>query len=293
MIKSMTGYGRSNVRLDDLLLTVEVKSVNHRFLETVFRMPKQFMMYEDKMKKQISSFIHRGRLDIFITIDDGAFVKRKIKVDHSLIQEIMSTLSTIKKEQHIHTDITLDHLLHFEDAFSIIEEEQENEELEKVLFAALKEAMEELSQMRMTEGKALFRAFSIQLETCRAVLTEIQKHAPLVCQKYRERIEKRMKEMLSQSEEWDEYKILTEVAIFSDKCDITEECTRLKSHFDQFSRIIQEEGPVGRKLDFLIQEMNREVNTIGSKATDVNISKQVVELKSMIEKMKEQVQNIE
>ena len=289
----MTGYGRSQQTSGDVSLTVEIKSVNHRFFEVVFRMPKQLMMYEEKIKKVIHSFVSRGRFDVFITIDEEALVKRKVKVDHALIQEMVQAFSEVKKEHHIHTDLSLNQILQFEEAFSIVEEQEENEQIEMMLIKAITEAMGELSKMRQKEGEALCSELQHQINHCRSFLNHIEKAAPIVCKKYQERLEKRMKELLHSFEEWDEHKLLTEVAIFSDKCDITEECARLTSHFQQFMTILQEQGPVGRKLDFLIQEMNREVNTIGSKASDIDISQSVVEMKSAIEKMKEQGQNIE
>ncbi|MEH7094667.1 YicC/YloC family endoribonuclease [Neobacillus vireti] len=291
MVISMTGFGRGKTESGDFLVNVEIKSVNHRFSEMNIRMPRQLLKIEDKMKKILSSHIRRGRVEVYVSVDGEGVVSRKIQPDWKLIEEYFQFISEAKGKYGIEGTITLQDLLNRTELLHIEESEAGNEEIEKLVLTAIEEAVILLKQMRMAEGEELKKdllAITAQIESN---VTELQKFAPLVVQAFKERLTKRMQEFVNG--QLDETRILTEVAVFADKADINEEITRLRSHIQQFLQTLNEYEPIGRKLDFLVQEMNREANTIGSKANDSNIAKKVVEIKSLLEKLKEQVQNIE
>ena len=243
------------------------------------------------MKKILSQQIRRGRVEVYVSVEGEGIVSRKIQPDWQLIEDYFQFINEAKSKYGIEGTITLQELLNRTDLLHIEEREAGNEEIEKLVLTATEEAVILLKQMRLAEGEVLKKdllAITAQIETN---VTELQKFAPLVVQAFKERLTKRMLEFVNG--QLDETRILTEVAVFADKADINEEITRLRSHIQQFLQTLNEYEPIGRKLDFLVQEMNREANTIGSKANDSNIAKKVVEIKSLLEKLKEQVQNIE
>ncbi|WP_394233400.1 YicC/YloC family endoribonuclease [Niallia oryzisoli] len=291
MVISMTGFGRSKKSTASFSVSVEVKTVNHRFSEFYIRMPRQFNKIEDKIKKKLSSFIHRGRIEVYVTVEGEGIVNRKVMVDWNLLDHYVQTFADIKQKYVLEHGLSLQDLLSREDIIHIEEEESGDEELERVVLQAVEEAAASVIQMRTAEGSALEKDISSHLHIFESLVKEVIELAPSVVQMYRDKLTKRIYEFIGG--QVDEARILTEVAIFADKADINEELTRLKSHIKQFGKILTLHEPIGRKLDFLLQEMNREVNTIGSKANDSEIAKEVVEMKSILEKMKEQVQNIE
>ncbi|MEH7544748.1 MULTISPECIES: YicC/YloC family endoribonuclease [Bacillaceae] len=291
MVISMTGFGRGKTESGAFSVNVEIKTVNHRFSEMNIRMPRQLLKIEDKLKKILSQHIRRGRVEVYVSVDGEGIVSRKIQADWKLIEEYFVFINEAKSKYGIEGDITLQDLLNRTELLHIEESEAGNEEIEKLVLTATEEAVLLLKQMRIAEGDELKKdllAITAQIETN---VTELQKFAPLVVQAFKERLTKRMQEFVNG--QLDETRILTEIAVFADKADINEEITRLRSHIQQFLQTLNEYEPIGRKLDFLVQEMNREANTIGSKANDSNIAKKVVEIKSLLEKLKEQVQNIE
>lgn len=289
----MTGYGRYVGYLNELKLTVEIKSVNHRFCEMSFRLPRHLLLFEDRLKRQIQEKIHRGRIDVFVSYQSDTLTKRKLNLDWDLAQAYLSSVQQMKDRLHVAGDITVQDLLGIEGLFQVVEEESDVEQFRNPLFNALDQATLQLLEMREEEGNALAQDLSKRVIAIQETVALLTEYSPKVKAFYQNRLELRMKEFLQHRAEIDEARIINEVAIFADKSNIDEELTRLASHCQQFTRTLSLEEPVGRKLDFLVQEMNREVNTIGSKANDIEISQHVVELKSNIEKMKEQVQNIE
>jgi uncharacterized protein (TIGR00255 family) len=291
MVISMTGFGRSKAESDVFSVNVEVKTVNHRFCEMNIRMPRQLLKIEDRMKKKLSQHIRRGRVEVYVSLEGEGIVTRKVQVDWKLLEEYYQFVKQVREKYDVEGTVTLHDLLSRSELLHIEESEVGNEELENLVLAATEEAANVLKQMRMAEGEELkkdMHAILAQLETN---VVDLQKFAPFVVQSYKERLTKRMEEFING--QLDETRILTEVAVFADKADINEEVTRLKSHIQQFLLALKSMEPIGRKLDFLVQEMNREANTIGSKANDSNIAKLVVDIKSLLEKLKEQVQNIE
>ncbi|MDR6997962.1 YicC/YloC family endoribonuclease [Neobacillus niacini] len=291
MVISMTGFGRSKKESGSLSVNVEVKTVNHRFCEFNIRMPRQLLKIEDKMKKKLNQHIRRGRVEVYVTIEGESAVTRKIHVDWKLIEEYYQFINLAREKYEIEGKVTLQDLLNNSELIHIEESESGNEELENLVLTATEDAVILLKQMRLAEGEELKKDLLSALTQLEKNISELQEYAPLVLQSYQERLMKRMEELVKG--QIDETRILTEVAIFADKADINEEITRLNSHIGQFIQTLNEQEPIGRKLDFLVQEMNREANTIGSKANDANIAKKVVEIKSLLEKLKEQVQNIE
>lgn len=287
----MTGFGRAKTESGSFSVNVEIKTVNHRFSEINIRMPRQLLKIEDKIKKILGQHIRRGRVEVYVSVEGEGIVTRKIHADWKLIEEYYQFINEARSRYGIEGTITLQDLLNRTDLLHIEESEAGNEVIENLVLTAANEAVSLLKQMRLAEGEVLkndLLAISSQLEVN---VFELQKYAPIVVQCFKERLTKRMQEFVNG--QLDETRIVTEVAVFADKADINEEITRLKSHIQQFLQTLNTSEPIGRKLDFIVQEMNREANTIGSKANDSNIAKTVVEIKSLLEKLKEQVQNIE
>jgi uncharacterized protein (TIGR00255 family) len=291
MVISMTGFGRGKAESDSFTVNVEIKTVNHRFCEMNIRMPRQLLKMEDKIKKNLNQHIRRGRVEVFVSLEGEGAITRSLRVDWKLIDEYYQVMKQAKELYGMEGTINLQDLLNRSDLIYIEESEAGNEELEDLVLAALAEAAVMLKQMRIAEGEELKKDLLVILAQLESNLAELQKLAPLVVQFYKDRLTKRMQEFTGG--QLDETRILTEAAVFAEKADINEEITRLKSHIGQFIQTLNDLDPIGRKLDFLVQEMNREVNTIGSKANDSCIAKKVVEMKSLLEKLKEQVQNIE
>lgn len=291
MVISMTGFGRSKLESAAFSVNVEVKTVNHRFSEINIRMPRQLLKIEDKMKKKLNQQLRRGRIEVYVTIDGEGAVSRKVQVDWKLIEEYYEFINQAREKYDIDTKISLQDLLSRNELIHIEENEVGNEELENLVLAATEEAVLQLKQMRIAEGEELKKDLLTFLSQLDSIIIDLKELAPLVVTAYKERLTKRMQEFVQG--QIDETRIVTEVAVFADKADINEELTRLLSHIQQFMRTLNENEPIGRKLDFLVQEMNREANTIGSKANDSKIAKKVVDIKSLLEKLKEQVQNIE
>lgn len=291
MVISMTGFGRSKGHSEQLNVTVEIKTVNHRFLEYNIRMPRQLLKIEDLIKKKIEQYVNRGRVEVFVLIEGKGAVKNKVNVDWSLLDEYYHTIEKIKEKYNLRNEISLQDLLSKEEFISIGEEDSDDQELESLVIKTVEEAVSQLKRTRITEGIALEKDIENQLFQFNNKVNEIKDYAPNVVSYYAGRLKKRMEELVNGPV--DENRLMNEVAIFADKADINEELTRLQSHIQQFKQNMKSSDPIGRKLDFFLQEMNREVNTIGSKANDSAIAKEVVEMKSLLEKMKEQVQNIE
>lgn len=291
MVVSMTGYGLGTSESERLKVRVEVKTVNHRFSEFHIRMPRQLLVLEDKVKKLLATYIRRGRAEVFISIEGEGLLTKRLEVDWSLLEQYMSHLNEFTYRYHLHPNDALQNITHLEGIFHIHEEQTDTNEIEELIMDAVKQAGEQLKDMRKAEGLRLKEDIVEQLNNLAHTADRVKEYAPSVLEQYKLRLQTRMTEFASGI--IDETRMLNEVAIFTDKADINEELIRLKSHLSQANAIIESDAAIGRKLDFLVQEMNREVNTIGSKANDAKIASEVVEMKSLLEKIKEQVQNIE
>lgn len=291
MVKSMTGYGAGSRKGNGISISAEMKTVNHRFCEQIVRIPKQYLTLEDAVKKLISQYIHRGRAEVFITIDGEKAKNQKMVVDWQLLDEYYRVLEEMRARFTIKEPVSVSELLQNKDCFQLLDDPVNVEETESMLLGAVKEAAIQLAAMREAEGRELKTNILALLQSVHQVTDKLKRLAPKVAESYRERLKAKLDSYTSGLV--DESRLLTEVAIFAEKADINEELVRLYSHIHQFASIIEESEPVGRRLDFLLQEMNREVNTIGSKGNAADIASAVVDLKSSLEKMKEQVQNIE
>ncbi|GKU82415.1 YicC/YloC family endoribonuclease [Niallia sp. NCCP-28] len=291
MVKSMTGFGKSGKQGDGFTVNVEIKTVNHRFCEQLIKLPKQFLIIEEQIKKNILKYIHRGRAEVFIAVEGNELNNQKVEVDWLLLDRYHQLLTDIKNRYSIQQTITIDDLLQNKDCFQLVDAELNKEEIETMILLAVEDAVLELDKMREKEGEALKKDILFLLEGFKQSIGILEKLAPQVSVMYREKIKARVESYLQ--DVMDESRLASEVAVFSEKADINEELIRLKSHLQQFYEILEEKKTIGRKLDFLLQEMNREVNTIGSKANSAEIGKEVVEMKSYLEKIKEQIQNME
>ncbi|MGG0737939.1 YicC/YloC family endoribonuclease [Niallia taxi] len=291
MVKSMTGYGAGSRKGNGISISAEMKTVNHRFCEQIVRMPKQYLTLEDAVKKLISQYIHRGRAEVFITVDGEKAKNQKMVVDWQLLDEYYRVLEEMRARFTIKEPVSVSELLQNKDCFQLLDNPVNVEEMESMLLGAVKDAAIQLAAMREAEGRELKTNILALLQSVHQVTDKLKRLAPKVAESYRERLKAKLDSYTSGLV--DESRLLTEVAIFAEKADINEELVRLYSHIHQFASIIEESEPVGRRLDFLLQEMNREVNTIGSKGNAADIASAVVDLKSSLEKMKEQVQNIE
>ncbi len=291
MVVSMTGFGRSKTESERFSVTVEVKTVNHRFCEFHIRMPRQLLKTEEKIKKKLGEHINRGRVEVFVTLEGEGIVSRSVHIDWEALDEFVQNISEIKNRYSLAGDIELRDIVNREEIIHIDEKEAESEELEQLVLSAVEEAGIQLVAMRRLEGAALQKDVLQYIHLMTNHILRVKQFAPDVVEQYRERLKKRMSDIIEGDA--DEGRILTEAAFFADKADISEEIARLVSHVNQFKEILNADEPLGRKLDFLLQEMNREVNTIGSKGNDSRIAREVVEMKSLLEKVKEQVQNIE
>ncbi|MFD3445443.1 YicC/YloC family endoribonuclease [Microbacteriaceae bacterium 4G12] len=291
MISSMTGFGRAKVKSNTFQITVEMKSVNHRFLEMNIRLPKQMMMFEDNIRKLINEQVQRGRLEVSVLVEGEGLVEKRLQVDWSLLTQYKEIMDDVKSKFQLHDPITVQQLLAMPEVTTIEEVENQHKEFEHSLYEAVRTAVSTLKEMRDREGGQLHKDLLYRLHEIEACINDIVPYAPSVIEKYRERLANKVKEVYNH--EVDEQRLLTEITLFADRCDIHEELVRLRSHLEQFQEALCSIEPVGRKLDFIVQEMHREINTIGSKANDLTISKYVVEMKNNLEKIREQVQNIE
>lgn len=292
MIKSMTGFGRGKSQTDGMECLVEIKTVNHRYSDVYIKMPRQISFLEDKVREVVSKSVSRGKADVFISFDDFSEDAKCILIDESLAKAYINTVRQLKDKYSLQDDISVSLIAKFPDVLKVEKAEQDEEKMWKLLSEALDSAVNSLINMRQIEGEGLKNSILEKTDFIENIVKEIGIRAPEVVKEYKCKLENRIKEMMEQ-QIVDENRMATEVAIFADRCSIDEELVRLSSHINQLRETLKTGQSVGRKLDFLIQEMNREINTIGSKANDLNITKFVVEIKSELEKIREQIQNIE
>lgn len=292
MLKSMTGYGRSEAVVGSKKITVEIKSVNHRFSDYNIKIPRQYSYLEEHVRKMISESVSRGKIDVYINIETQGEADKIITVNKELAGNYISAMRELCTEYGLKDDLTLSSLISFSDIFSSELKREDEDELWKNVSSVIQPALEAFISMREREGSRIEEDLVARVEYMAGLVREIDKRSPETVKEYQEKLYAKIHELLGE-QSIDESRILTETAIFADKVAVNEETVRLFSHFDEFKEIINSGEPAGRRLDFLIQEINREVNTIGSKASDLDIAKTVVTLKGEVEKLREQVQNIE
>ena len=292
MIMSMTGYGSADGEYAGMKLTAELKSVNNRYLDTSIRLPRSFLFAEEALKGVVAASVTRGKVDVFITVDSTGADRFSIAVNQPLLESYIQALKGISDQYGLSFDLSAVAVSRLPDVLSVEKEEADKEAIAAELCKVLGRAVESFNGMRAREGEKLKADILAKLEGISALIGRIEAASPETVSAYRTKLETKIQEMLGQSG-IDETRILTEVAIFADKVAVDEETVRLRSHISQMRDMLANGSPVGRKLDFLIQEFNREANTIGSKCSDQSIAALVVELKSEIEKIREQIQNIE
>lgn len=292
MIKSMTGYGSADGIIEKLVVTIELRSVNNRFLDCNVRIPRVYTFVEDAMKAEVQRAISRGKVDIYVSIDSSKADDVKISLNEPLAEAYLSALGIMRDKYGLKNDISVVSMSHFSDILLVEKKKTDLDAFSEGICAILREALEEFDVMRTREGRKLKEDIFARLGEIERILAFVEERSPRTVSEYRSRLEQRMAEVLA-DRGIDEGRLITEAAIFADKVAVDEETVRLRSHIEQLKDMLESEQPMGRKLDFLVQEFNREANTIGSKCNDTELSHMVVNLKAEIEKIREQAQNIE
>lgn len=292
MIKSMTGFGRGHKVLNGRDITMEIRAVNHRYYEFSCRLPRAYSFAEEKLKALLQGGISRGKVEVSVLVQNVTAVSERITANKEVIAEYVLALREIQGELSLEDDLTLSSVMRLPDAFTVVKEEADEEQMWEDLKTVAEEALANFIKMRETEGERMKADISARLETIENNVSFIEKRSPIIVENYRKRLYDKMCEVL-EGKGVDENRILLEAGIFSEKTAVDEETVRLRSHIAQFREMLEIGEPIGRKLDFLVQEMNRETNTIGSKVQDIEVTKIVVDQKSEIEKIREQIQNIE
>lgn len=288
----MTGYGRARQTLNGRDITVEVRSVNNRYLDCTVKVPRTYIFAEDAVKARVQKAVSRGKVDVFITIDAAAADETVVAVNEPLARGYYEALTRLKDIFSLEDGLNAVTLAKFPDVLTVTKAEEDLESVAADICAVLDEALAAYNAMRTVEGGKLREDIAGRADTIEAVVGKVEERSPQTVAAYREKLLARMQEVL-QSTAIDESRILTEAAIFADKIAVDEETVRLRSHLSQLRTMLESDQPIGRKLDFLIQEVNRECNTIGSKCNDLTIAQDVVNMKAEVEKIREQVQNIE
>ena len=292
MIKSMTGYGGAKGSAEGLSLSIELKSVNNRYLDVSVKLPRSFLFAEELIKAAVGRHISRGKVDVFVSVDSSASDDMVVRVNEPLLRGYMDALGAVAEKYGLENDMTLMSVCRLPEVLSTDRRELDNSALAEGLSAILEQALEEYDAMRLREGEKLRDDVLSRLDEISRLTGIVEEASPVTVAEYRARLEQKLREVLG-SANIDDSRILTEAAIFADKVAVDEETVRLRSHLSQLRHMLEQGGAIGRKLDFLIQEFNREANTIGSKCSDIETAGYVVDIKAEIEKIREQIQNIE
>lgn len=292
MVKSMTGYGRAEETVNGSTITVELRSVNNRYLDCNVRIPRLYLFAEDAIKTRVQSMISRGKVDVFVTLDNASAGKVQVTVNKPVADGYYAALTQLAQEYHLPADISVSLLSRFPEVLLAEKAEEDVEQMAKDICSVLDRALADFDEMRTKEGSRLLEDVLSRAAAIEENLARVEERSPQTVSEYQAKLESRMNEVLAVTQ-IDPARILTEAAIFADKVAVDEETVRLRSHIGQLREMLSKGGATGRKLDFLIQEFNREANTIGSKCSDIEIARCVVDIKSEIEKIREQIQNIE
>ena len=291
MIKSMTGFGRFEGQINGRSITLEIKSVNHRYTEFNFRVTRGYSFLEEKLKSYITSKVSRGKIDMFVSITEPEDTPAEVVINHNLVQGYLNAFKELNETYSIPNSVTVNDIARYPDILTVNKAKEDEETVLKDVIEAVDVALESFISMREAEGERLKADVLGRADTIMELVAEIEARSPETVREYQDRLREKIEEFLS-SGDYDENRIITEVAIFADKVAVDEETVRLRSHFEQLKTYLDSDKPVGRSIDFLIQEMNREANTIGSKVKDAEIAQKVVRIKNEIEKIREQIQNI-
>lgn len=292
MIKSMTGFGRSEIVKGNRKISVEIKSVNHRYLEAGIKMPKKLNVFESRMRDLLKKYATRGKIDIFINYEDDSESQVNLKFNQNIADEYMAIFNNMSEKYNLKNDMTVGVLARFPEVITMDEVQEDEEELWHFIEEAMKAALEQFVNTRILEGENLKKDLLGKLDHMEELVAFVEKRSPEIMKEYRSKLESKVKELLGDTT-IDESRIATEVIIYADKICVDEETVRLRSHIEHARKCLNEDGGIGRKMDFIAQEMNREANTTLSKANDIEISNAAIDLKTEIEKVREQIQNIE
>lgn len=292
MVRSMTGFGRAKTSENGLNITVEFKSVNHRYFEFTSRLPKGYMFLDEKLKSFCQQKISRGKLEAAVIIEDNSEGAAIVEVNATYADAYLAAIKSMAQRYHIKNDVKMSSLVTNPELFTVKKQTLPEETVTEAVLKTAKEAMESFISMREAEGERLKKDVKARTDFILERVAFVEERSPETVKAYREKLEQKIKELIGDVQ-IDEQRLLTETAIFADKVAVAEETVRLESHIKQFCSLLDSDEPIGRKLDFIVQEMNREANTIGSKAQDIEIAHTVVDIKSEIEKIREQIQNIE
>lgn len=291
-MNSMTGYGRSRQVLDGREITVEIRSVNHRYLEYSARIPRMYGYLEEKLKTFLQSLVSRGKVEVTVTIQNLTGGDTVVQINQALAKGYLDAMRSQAESLGLKDDLTLSTLTRFNDVFTLQKLEEDQQVIWNSVQQVARQALDQFLEMRRREGERLKLDLLQKLELLNGHVAAVEEQSPKTVAAYRERLLQKMEELLA-DRCIDQQRILLEAGLYAEKIAVDEETVRLKSHLEQFAQMMEQSGPVGRKLDFLVQEINRETNTIGSKAQDLAVTRRVVEMKSEIEKIREQIQNIE
>lgn len=292
MIRSMTGFGRAQETVEGITVTVEIKSVNHRYFDFTCRVPRNYGFLEEKLKSYIQTNVTRGKIECYVQIEAQEAEECIVKINHSLAKGYIDALCELQKEFNLKDDITVSSVARNHDIFSVHKSDADEEIIWNAVRTVAATALESFINMRQNEGEKLKKDILSRCDTILENVKFIEERSPQTVIEYNNKLLERMQTVLSDVQV-DEQRLLTEAAIYADKIAVAEETVRLRSHIDQMHEFMDSDAAIGRKMDFLVQEFNREANTIGSKAQDVDIARKVIDIKSEIEKIREQVQNIE
>ncbi len=291
MLKSMTGYGRAERQVEGFNIKVNLKSVNHRYIDITVKMPRYYSFAEDKIRQSAMKYISRGKVEVHVSIDRPGSSERTVVLDTEMAKNYINALKSLKAFG-LKDDIKISTMAQYGEIFKIESDEADEEHISSIIESVFVSAAEDFVNMRKCEGERMENDICAHLDCLSNYLNEVEQRYPKVIEEYRQKLSKRIADVLA-DENIDESRILTEAAIYADKSDISEETVRLASHIKEFKDAIKTDKPIGKKLDFIVQEMNRETNTMGSKSGDIEISRLIVDMKSEIEKIREQIQNIE
>ncbi len=292
-ILSMTGYGKGECNDGKRVITAEIKTINNRYCDINIKTPRHLRFFEDNIRKILKNGVQRGRIDVYINIDYLSESDTVIVPNLCLAKQYKTAIDEVRTELNLSSNVSLDTIIKFQDVLVAKEDTDDEEELRICVETAMNNAVENLIRMRASEGQQLKADIRSSMDKTMELMDEIAKNAETIVADYRTKFETRIKELMGSNHELDENRLYNEIVIYADKSDINEEIVRFKSHMSQLSGVLKDGGPVGRKLDFIIQESNREINTIGSKIGNLEIIQMVIEIKNLLEKIREQIQNIE
>ena len=291
-MKSMTGFGRAKLEKNNRIYTIEIKSVNHKYNDITIKMPRTFSYLEDKIKKEISSNIARGKIDVYISFENYSQEGKQVLINQELVNEYMKQFKILAEQNNLNLNVPVTEITKLPDILTLKETEESEDIIENELLECLKEATTNFTRMREQEGNKIKEDLKVRIEKIEKEVEKISEYSTRLVEEYVVKLEQRIKELLK-TDVIDETRLATEVVIYADKCSVEEELTRLRSHIEQFKNMLEEAKPIGKKMDFLIQEMNREINTTGSKSGSLEITNLVINIKTELEDIREQVQNIE